>query len=105
MIASDSKKEISILNKLVWLATKYPDGELLPFKSLVSAYQYILLYRVFNKYVPIGVKVLDWGVGNGHFSYFLVKAGYKTFGYSLNSFPVGGRTNRREIPLCTRKPQ
>ncbi len=89
MITSDCKKEISILNKLVRLATKYPDGELLPFKSLVSAYQYILLYRVFNKYVPIGVKVLDWGVGNGHFSYFLVKAGYKAFGYSLNSFPVG----------------
>ncbi len=89
MIASDRKKDISILNKLVCLSTEYPKGELLQFQSLVGAYQYRLLYRVFSKYVPLGDEVLDWGVGNGHFSYFLVKAGYKTFGYSLNTFPVG----------------
>ncbi|GAX61867.1 SAM-dependent methyltransferase [Candidatus Scalindua japonica] len=89
MITSNNKKEISILNKLVWFATKYPEGTLLQFLSLVGAYQYRLLYRVFHKYVPTGVKVLDWGVGNGHFSFFLVKAGYKTFGYSLNMFPKG----------------
>jgi SAM-dependent methyltransferase len=35
------------------------------------------------------MKVLDWGVGNGHFSYFLVRSGYKTFGFSLENFPVG----------------
>ena len=87
MIASDSKKEISILNELVAFSTKYPDGEFLPFQSLVSAYQYRLLYRVFSKYASHGVKVLDWGAGNGHFSFFLVKTGYKTFGYSLSSSP------------------
>ena len=81
--------DYSIMKELVWLSAKNPKGSLLPFKSLVGAYQYRRLYRVFRKYAPSGVEVLDWSVGNGHFSYFLVHAGYKTFGYSLEKPPVG----------------
>ncbi len=89
MTSSNCKEAASILNKLVWLAAEYPEGKLGQFQNLVGAYQYRFLYRLFCKYVPRGVKVLDCGVGNGHFSYFLVNAGYKTFGYSLDKFPVG----------------
>jgi len=32
---------------------------------------------------PPGARILDWGIANGHFSYFLVRAGYRTYGYSL----------------------
>ncbi len=37
--------------------------------------QYRPLYRAMRKYVKPGAHVLDWGSGNGHFSYFLLRAG------------------------------
>lgn len=89
MILYRCQEDISILNELIVLAEKYSEGRLLQFQSFVSAYQYRLLYCIFRRYIPQGMKVLDWGVGNGHFSYFLVRSGYKTFGFSLENFPVG----------------
>ena len=57
------------------------------FKSLITAHQYRRLYETFEKYISQGSEVLDWGCGNGHFSYFLTKFGYKAFGFSFNDFP------------------
>ncbi|MCL4366091.1 class I SAM-dependent methyltransferase [Patescibacteria group bacterium] len=54
--------------------------------SLLSAHQYLLLYKLFKKYVPKGSAVLDWGAGNGHFSYFLCTSGYQTTGFSFEQF-------------------
>jgi predicted RNA methylase len=45
---------------------------LFQFQSFVSASQYFRLYNLFTKYVPTNSKVLDWGCGNGHFSYLAV---------------------------------
>ena len=53
------------------------------FRSRGSAHQYTRLYTLVRHYVARGAKVLDWGVANGHFSYFLVRAGYEAYGYSL----------------------
>ncbi len=44
--------------------------------SIVSLHQYHLAYSVTLDRVEAGAKVLDWGGGSGHFSYFLVQAGY-----------------------------
>jgi len=33
--------------------------------------------------LPEGARVLDWGTGNGHFSYYLQRSGYRASGYSL----------------------
>jgi SAM-dependent methyltransferase len=88
MIFYHSKGEADILKELVSIANKHPEAKLIQFQSLVSAYQYRLLYYLFRKYVQKGTKVLDWGVGNGHFSYFLTRAGYNAFGYSLGDFPI-----------------
>lgn len=57
--------------------------EMLQFGSLASAHQYLPLYRLWRRHVPVGSEVLDWGAGNGHFSYFLARAGYRATGYSF----------------------
>lgn len=57
------------------------------FKSLITAHQYRRLYKLSERYISPGSEVLDWGCGNGHFSYFLIKFGYKAFGFSFNDFP------------------
>lgn len=63
------------------------DASLEQFGALISAQQYLLAYRLVAKYLRPRDRVLDWGVGNGHFSYFLVKAGYCAEGYSFQGLP------------------
>lgn len=54
------------------------------FDTLASVYQYHLLYSVITQMVPAGAKVLDWGCGSGHFSWFLHRQGYQahSFGFA-----------------------
>ena len=56
---------------------------LMQFRSVVGANQYLKAYELVANYVPQGGSVLDWGCGNGHFSYFLVQSGYQTSGYGF----------------------
>jgi ubiquinone/menaquinone biosynthesis C-methylase UbiE len=72
-----------ISDQIVQLASKSPDTLLWEFGSVASASQYHHLYRVFQKFVKKGSVVLDWGTGNGHFPYWLLKSGYKVeeFGF------------------------
>ena len=60
--------------------------DLFQFRSLVSANQYRRLYRTTRRYVAVGSKVLDWGCGNGHFSYALCRLGYEVSGFSFDDF-------------------
>ena len=50
---------------------------------LSSLHQYIKAYDLVRMRIPSSAKVLDWGGGSGHFSYFLNKAGYKTHIYAF----------------------
>ena len=36
--------------------------------------------------MPVGAQVLDWGAGNGHFSYFLQRGGDRATAFSLLPF-------------------
>lgn len=63
-----------------------PGSRLLQFRSRPGAHQYLRLYELFERYVPAGGSVLDWGAGNGHFSTFLVRRGYRATGYSFEPF-------------------
>lgn len=60
--------------------------EMLQFGSLASAHQYLPLYALWCKYVPRDAEVLDWGAGNGHFSYFLARGGWRATGFSFMPF-------------------
>ena len=53
------------------------------FGSLAGARQYRRLQRLTRRHLPPGARVLDWGTGFGHFSYFLSRAGYRATGFAL----------------------
>jgi SAM-dependent methyltransferase len=73
----------TILRELLELAERRPSLEI--FRALASSHQYARLYRLMRRHVPPGSRVLDWGAGNGHFSYFLQRAGYRATGFSFHS--------------------
>lgn len=72
-----------ILDELVDAARKFPDRQLLQFRSRIGANQYRRLYRLVRQWTREGAAVLDWGSGNGHFTYFLQRAGRAAHGFSL----------------------
>ena len=53
------------------------------FGSLAGARQYRLLHAMARRHLRSGAEVLDWGSGNGHFSYFLLRRGYRPTGFSI----------------------
>jgi len=57
------------------------------FGNPISAHQYLRLYRLVANHVEHGSRVLDWGAGNGHFSYFLARSGYRACGFDLGEPP------------------
>jgi len=61
------------------------------FGSCISADQYLPLYALWQKWVPRGARVLDWGCGNGHFSFFLTQAGHRVAGFDFEDFPLRAR--------------
>lgn len=58
------------------------------FASLPQANQYRLLYRLTAKYMAPGARVLDWGCGNGHFSFFLATQGAQVTSYAFEPEPA-----------------
>jgi SAM-dependent methyltransferase len=75
-------KDDAFLKSLLDLA-QAPSSTLEQFRSLAGARQYALLYALTRRHVPRGRQILDWGVGNGHYSRFLAREGYRTTGFSL----------------------
>jgi len=57
----------------------------LQFGNHVTGSQYLPIYRLAKQYAKPGLKALDWGCGNGHFSYFLLRQGLKVDGFSLEA--------------------
>lgn len=75
------KNLFSILNELSAL----PDAiRPLQFNSLMTGAQYLPIYRLSRRYAVPGRRALDWGCGNGHFSYFLLRHGLNVQGFSLD---------------------
>ena len=61
--------------------------QLKAFSNLISGSQYWLAYETFLKIYPQvnpKIRVLVWGCGSGHFSYFLLKSGFTTDSFNLN---------------------
>ncbi len=88
MISSQLPDDISIISEIVALAEKNPEIRISHLQNFASTYQFRFMYRFFRKYVSRGAGVLDWGVGNGHFSYFLMRSGYNVCGFSFENFPA-----------------
>lgn len=75
--------EDAILAELVRRSIDHPEDQLVALGSVLGAHQYRTLYRLCRKHLAEGSRVLDWGAGNGHFSYFLQRSGYRAEGFSL----------------------
>lgn len=58
------------------------------FLSLACAEQYAHLYSLTSRHVAPGATVLDWGCGNGHFSYHLARLGMRVVAFSFWSEPA-----------------
>ncbi len=69
-----------------------PPGELTQFTNLLVANQYRVPYGLSMKFLRTPSTVLDWGCGDGHFSYFLLEQGHAVTSYSLQHEPFVLRT-------------
>lgn len=58
------------------------------FRSLPQASQYRTLYALTRRHMPPGARVLDWGCGNGHFSFLLARLGAAVTAYSFEPEPA-----------------
>lgn len=75
----------------------------LQFATYVGAYQYCKLYELMEQYVPAGSQVLDWGTGSGHFSYYLMRAGYQACGFGFSDWPLLCQDVARENSPSTQR--
>jgi len=66
----------------------------LQFATEISAYQYLPLYNLLANYAPLNGQVLDWGTGSGHFSYYLLRAGYQASGFGFSEWPLFCQTGQ-----------
>jgi SAM-dependent methyltransferase len=81
----------ALVDALMGLAGDEGAMGLLQFRSRASAHQYRRLYQLARQQVPREARVLDWGCGNGHFSYALVALGYDVTGFTFADFPLRTR--------------
>jgi SAM-dependent methyltransferase len=81
-MAPSAADDDEILRELVARSARR-DPPVPQFRSLAGARQYRTLYALVRREIPAGARVLDWGTGVGHFSYFLARAGYRATGYSI----------------------
>jgi SAM-dependent methyltransferase len=61
--------------------------------SCATYAQYRLPFQKTAAYLKPTYRVLDWGCGNGHFSYFLTRNGIRTVGYSFEDPPAHVRNS------------
>lgn len=91
-----------ILRELADLARG--DASLAQFPALAGGHQYLRLYHLARRHIRPGAEVLDWGTGNFHFSYFLVRAGYRATGFSLETGTPPAWLKDREYRLTAGAP-
>lgn len=56
-------------------------------QSFATFCQYRRVFETTRRHVRRGAVALDWGCGNGHFSYFLVRQDVQSVGYSFDAAP------------------
>ncbi len=54
-------------------------------ENLATASQYWMMYEKVLQRVPAGSRVLDWGCGDGHFTFFLLHHGYRVEAFNVNA--------------------
>jgi SAM-dependent methyltransferase len=78
------ERDLEIVRELRELADP-KTAEPLQFQNLLTGSLYLPLYQLARRHAKPGMSVLDWGSGNGHFSYFLLRAGLNVTAFNLSS--------------------
>lgn len=60
-------------------------GEPLQFQNLLTGSQYFPIHASIRPHLRPGLRALDWGSGNGHFAYFLLRSGLDVTAFNLES--------------------
>jgi SAM-dependent methyltransferase len=64
------------------------------FGNLMTASQYLPVYQLTRRHIEPGQSALDWGSGNGHFSYFLLRSGLE-----VDAFNLAAQANQLALKL------
>ena len=91
-------RDLDLFRRLYDFRRTHPAVDMKSFGALVSADQYRYLYEAVGALFRPGWRVFDWGCGNGHFSYFLLRAGYRVSAFSFDGCPELLRDAHREFP-------
>jgi 2-polyprenyl-3-methyl-5-hydroxy-6-metoxy-1,4-benzoquinol methylase len=91
-------RDLELFRHLYEFRRKHPALDMKSFGALVSADQYRYLYEAVRTIFRPGWRVFDWGCGNGHFSYFLLRAGFRVTAFSFDGCPDLLREADREFP-------
>lgn len=69
------------------------------YHNRLRALQYAIPHALTLRHVTAGMNVLDWGCGNGHFSWFLLRHGLRVTGYSFGDVPgiLAGNPDFRHV--------
>jgi SAM-dependent methyltransferase len=62
-------------------------GQVWQWQSFATFCQYRRVFEITRRYAKPGALALDWGCGNGHFSFFLVREAVRSVGYSFEAPP------------------
>jgi len=85
----DVERARRLLPDLSAFQKDHPDVDMYACGGLLSLSQYRYLYSLVDAFVPQEARVLDWGCGHGHFSFYLVSAGYRNVSaFSLDPEPA-----------------
>ena len=91
-------RDLDLFRRLFEFRRSHPAIDMKSFGALLSADQYRYLYEAVRALFRPGWHVFDWGCGNGHFSYFLLRAGFRVSAFSFDGCPELLREADREFP-------
>lgn len=63
-------------------------GQAYQWQSFATFCQYRRVFEITRRYLKPGAVALDWGCGNGHFSFFLARHAVRSVGYSFEDPPA-----------------
>ena len=91
-------RDLELFRRLHEFRRSHPAVDMKSFGALLSADQYRYLYEAVQALFRPGWRVFDWGCGNGHFSYFLLRAGFRVTAFSIDGRPELLRDAEAQFP-------
>ena len=92
------ESDLRLFRRLFEFRRAHPDLDFKSFGALISADQYRYVHEMVRGLLRPDWKIFDWGCGNGHFSYFLLNAGFRVSAFSIDGRPELLRDGEKLFP-------